>query len=53
MRLVTDLQTSDTFYTDLNGFQMIKRKNYSKLPIQGNYYPVPSMAYIQVNKRFL
>lgn len=48
MRLKTDLKTNDIFFTDLNGFQMMKRKRYSKLPIQGNYYPIPSMAYIQV-----
>lgn len=26
---------------------MIKRKRYDKLPLQANFYPVPSMAYIQ------
>ena len=26
---------------------MIKRKRYSKLPIQGNFYPLPSLGYIQ------
>ena len=26
---------------------MIKRKRYEKLPIQANFYPVPSMSYIQ------
>ena len=26
---------------------MIKRKRYSKLPIQANFYPLPSMGYIQ------
>ena len=28
-------------------FQMIKRKRYDKLPLQANFYPVASMAYIQ------
>jgi alpha-mannosidase II len=48
MRLTTDMKTGDHFATDLNGFQMIKRKRLDKLPIQANYYPIPSMAYIQV-----
>ena len=26
---------------------MIKRKRYDKLPLQANFYPVASMAYIQ------
>ena len=26
---------------------MIKRKRYSKLPIQANFYPLPSMGYVQ------
>ena len=47
MRINTDMKTEDTFYTDLNGFQMIKRKKYQKLPLQANYYPIPSMAYMQ------
>ncbi len=48
MRLTTDLNSGDHFFTDLNGFQMIRRKKMNKLPLQGNYYPIPSMAYIQV-----
>ncbi len=47
MRLDSELASGDLFYTDLNGFQMIKRKRTSKLPLQANYYPIPSMAYIQ------
>ena len=48
MRLTTDLKSGDHFYTDLNGFQMIKRKRMEKIPLQANYYPIPSMAYISV-----
>lgn len=47
MRLNTDLKSGDEFFTDLNGFQMIKRIKLDKIPLQGNYYPIPSMAYIQ------
>jgi hypothetical protein len=49
MSLTTDIKSGDHFFTDLNGFQMIRRKKMNKLPLQGNYYPIPSMAYIQVS----
>uniref|UniRef100_A0A3Q2P927 Glycosyl hydrolase family 38 C-terminal domain-containing protein n=1 Tax=Fundulus heteroclitus TaxID=8078 RepID=A0A3Q2P927_FUNHE len=47
MRLVTSIQSGDVFYTDLNGFQIQPRRFYQKLPLQGNFYPMPSQAYIQ------
>ncbi|XP_051807861.1 alpha-mannosidase 2x isoform X2 [Acanthochromis polyacanthus] len=47
MRLVTDIQSGDVFYTDLNGFQMQPRRLHLKLPMQANFYPMPSQAYIQ------
>uniref|UniRef100_A0A8C1H8B5 Alpha-mannosidase n=2 Tax=Cyprinus carpio TaxID=7962 RepID=A0A8C1H8B5_CYPCA len=47
MRLVTDIQSGDTFYTDLNGFQIQPRRYFQKLPLQANFYPMPTMAYIQ------
>lgn len=48
MRLHTGVRNSEqTFYSDLNGFQMQKRKYYSKLTLQGNVYPMPTMAYLQ------
>ena len=50
MRITSDLASGDEFYTDLNGFQTIKRKRLSKIPLQANYYPVPTMAYIQDDK---
>lgn len=48
MRLSTSIENGDRFYTDLNGLQIIRRKNYkNKLPIQGNFYPLPTAAYIE------
>ncbi|XP_030621729.1 alpha-mannosidase 2x isoform X1 [Chanos chanos] len=47
MRIVTDIQSEDTFYTDLNGYQIQPRRYFQKLPLQANFYPMPSMAYIQ------
>ncbi|XP_042238081.1 alpha-mannosidase 2x-like isoform X2 [Homarus americanus] len=47
MRFNTGINNEDVFYTDLNGFQISKRMRYSKLPLQANYYPIPSQAFIQ------
>ncbi|XP_071359191.1 alpha-mannosidase 2x isoform X3 [Trachinotus anak] len=47
MRLVTDIQSGDVFHTDLNGFQIQPRRRHLKLPLQANFYPMPSQAYIQ------
>jgi hypothetical protein len=47
MRVNTDLNTEETFYTDSNGFEMVKRKHFQKLPIQGNYYPMPTAMFIE------
>lgn len=47
MRLVTDIQSGDVFYSDLNGFQIQPRRRHLKLPLQANFYPMPSQAYIQ------
>lgn len=52
MHISTDIKNEGYVHTDLNGFQYIKRKNYDKLKIQGNVYPMPSGAFIQdTNKR--
>ncbi|BFZ14084.1 hypothetical protein BsWGS_17122 [Bradybaena similaris] len=53
MRLHTDVDNNQQiFYSDLNGFQMQQRKYYRKLTLQGNVYPMPTMAYLQdKNKR--
>ncbi|EGD74845.1 hypothetical protein PTSG_07075 [Salpingoeca rosetta] len=46
MRIVTDVQSSD-FYTDLNGFQLRHRKFLDKLPLNANFYPMPSQLLLQ------
>lgn len=53
VRIHTSVEnTEHTFYSDLNGFQIQKRKYYEKLTLQGNIYPMPTMAYLQdVNSR--
>ena len=47
VRYKTDIDNSRIFYSDLNGFQMSRRETYDKIPLQGNYYPMPSLAFMQ------
>uniref|UniRef100_A0A803W2A9 mannosyl-oligosaccharide 1,3-1,6-alpha-mannosidase n=1 Tax=Ficedula albicollis TaxID=59894 RepID=A0A803W2A9_FICAL len=47
LRFSTDIGSDDTFFTDLNGFQIQARRYQRKLPLQANFYPMPAMAYIQ------
>lgn len=47
MRISSNVRSEDYFYTDLNGLQIIKRKRLPQLPLQGNYYPLPSQIFIQ------
>ncbi|XP_026500689.2 alpha-mannosidase 2 [Vanessa tameamea] len=49
MRLQTNIQNGEVpeFYTDQNGFQYQKRIKVEKLGIEGNYYPITTMAWLQ------
>ncbi|KAL9275061.1 Alpha-mannosidase 2-like protein [Drosera capensis] len=47
VRYKTDIDNKRIFYSDLNGLQMSRRETYDKIPVQGNYYPMPSLAFMQ------
>ncbi|KAI4975895.1 hypothetical protein ZWY2020_049502 [Hordeum vulgare] len=47
VRYKTDIDNQRVFYSDLNGFQMSRRQTYDKIPLQGNYYPMPSLGFLQ------
>ncbi|KAF5182395.1 Alpha-mannosidase [Thalictrum thalictroides] len=47
VRYKTDLDSRRVFHSDLNGFQTSRRETYDKIPLQGNYYPMPSLAFLQ------
>uniref|UniRef100_A0AAY4DVS3 Alpha-mannosidase n=1 Tax=Denticeps clupeoides TaxID=299321 RepID=A0AAY4DVS3_9TELE len=47
MRITSDLNSKDRFFTDHNGFQIQPRKTMRKLPLQANFYPMSSMVYLQ------
>lgn len=47
LRVHTDIKSHGIFFTDLNGFQVQPRRYLRKLPLQANFYPMPTMAYIQ------
>ena len=48
MRFSTDIENANgTFFTDLNGFQIMKRKRYAHFSAQANYYPMNTLAYIE------
>lgn len=51
MRIVSDIQNGEPpeFYSDLNGFNMQRRIKVDKIGLEGNYFPITSMAYIQDN----
>ncbi|KAK5878266.1 hypothetical protein CesoFtcFv8_023687 [Champsocephalus esox] len=47
MRIVTDVASGNRFHSDLNSFQMQQRRTLSKLPLQANFYPMSSAAFLQ------
>ncbi|KAM9328946.1 alpha-mannosidase 2 [Gastrophryne carolinensis] len=49
MRISSDVNSQNRFYSDLNGYQIQPRQTLSKLPLQANVYPMSTMAYIQDN----
>ncbi|XP_075692867.1 alpha-mannosidase 2 [Rhinoderma darwinii] len=53
MRITSDIESQNKFFSDLNGFQIQPRQTLSKLPLQANVYPMSTMAYIQDNARRL
>uniref|UniRef100_A0A5S6QJ19 Alpha-mannosidase n=1 Tax=Trichuris muris TaxID=70415 RepID=A0A5S6QJ19_TRIMR len=50
MRVSSDIQPlENSFYTDLNGFQMIKRIYNKSLPHPANVYPISTAGFVQDN----
>ncbi|KAK9888622.1 hypothetical protein WA026_000851 [Henosepilachna vigintioctopunctata] len=49
MRVISDIQNGEPpeFYTDSNGFQTQKHVKVERIGIEGNYFPITTMAYIQ------
>ncbi|CAH0550775.1 unnamed protein product [Brassicogethes aeneus] len=50
MRLSTNIESGEEYFTDVNGYQIMRRKRFKKIPLQANYYPIPTMAYIEDKK---
>ena len=50
MRIKSDIRNGNDepeFFTDLNGFQMRRRRTLKKIPMGGNMFPMPSAAFLQ------
>ena len=47
LRLSSDIQSGNTFYTDQNGFNIMKRQRFSTFPVEANYYPATSAVFVE------
>ncbi|CAG0918464.1 unnamed protein product [Notodromas monacha] len=49
VRFVTDVDNGEkpVFYSDANGYQMMKREKIDAIKVEGNYYPATTAAFIQ------
>lgn len=47
MRIKCNIENKRLFYTDSNGFQMLKRKYIPDQKVQGNYYPATTAVFIE------
>ncbi|VBB29288.1 unnamed protein product [Acanthocheilonema viteae] len=47
MRLEAGIDNGDEFFTDLNGYQMVKRRRFKQLPLQAHFFPMSSSAFIE------
>jgi len=47
LRLTSDVQSGSTFYTDQNGFNMMRRQRFSTFPVEANYYPATSAVFVE------
>lgn len=53
MRLTTNVESGDVFYTDQNCFQMQKRVRLKNAGPEVNYYPLTCAAYVEDSRRRL
>jgi len=57
MKIKTSIDNSKNgepeFFTDENGFQWLPRRKVSKLGIEGNYYPITTIMFIQDDSKRL
>jgi alpha-mannosidase II len=47
VRFKTDIENGNTFYSDLNGLYYHRRHQRDQLPLQGNFFPMPSVGMIE------
>lgn len=51
LALQVNTNARNVFYTDSNGFQMLRRKYRQKMTIQGNFYPITNLMYVHPGPR--